>query len=263
VQSAPVITEANVAADNIQRLEGRLLATLGADPVNATGSANHFHKIEMHQIVFSYLDKTSETLFRVGPIDFALRSGDLVFITGGNGSGKSTFMKLLAGLYKPDSGEIVYDGAPVSDQTRQNYRELIAAVFSDFHLFQRLYGISSPDLTKVDRLLTQFHMIDKTRVVDGNFSTIDLSSGQRKRLALIVALLEKRPLLLLDEWAADQDPEFRREFYYKLLPALNRAGVTVVAVTHDDRYLENLGVPVRRLHMDEGHIVEQQSMESR
>jgi putative ATP-binding cassette transporter len=262
VQSAPIVTAANVAADNIQRLEGRLLATLGAAPVTATEPTKHFHKIEMRDIEFSYLDKTSETLFRVGPIDFTLRSGDLVFITGGNGSGKSTFMKLLAGLYKPDSGEIVIDSAPVSDQTRQNYRELIAAVFSDFHLFQRLYGILNPDLTEVDRLLTRFHLIDKTSVADGAFRTIDLSSGQRKRLALIVALLEKRPLLLLDEWAADQDPEFRREFYYKLLPALNRTGVTVVAVTHDDRYLENLDVPVRRLHMDEGHIVEQQSVES-
>jgi len=166
-------------------------------------------------------------------------------------------MKLLAGLYKPDSGEIVFDGTLVSDQTRQNYRELLAAVFSDFHLFQRLYGIPNPILPEVDQLLTRFHLIDKTRVVDDRFLTIDLSSGQRKRLALIVALLEKRPLLLLDEWAADQDPEFRREFYYKLLPDLNRAGVTVVAVTHDDRYIEKLDVPVRRLHMDEGHIVEQ------
>ena len=257
VQSAPMVTAANVAADNLQRLEGRLLATIAAGPINATESAKRFHKIEMHDIVFSYLDKTSETLFRVGPIDFTLQSGDLVFITGGNGSGKSTFMKLLAGLYKPDSGEIVFDGTLVSDQTRQNYRELLAAVFSDFHLFQRLYGIPNPILPEVDQLLTRFHLIDKTRVVDDRFLTIDLSSGQRKRLALIVALLEKRPLLLLDEWAADQDPEFRREFYYKLLPDLNRAGVTVVAVTHDDRYIEKLDVPVRRLHMDEGHILEQ------
>src|SRR5262249_9739670 len=153
--------------------------------------------------------KWSEAVFQVGPVDFTLRSGDLVFITGGNGSGKSTFLRVLAGLYQPDSGEITFDGVYVTDRTRQAYRELIAAGFPDFHLFQKLYGIADPDPAEIDRLLTQYRLIDKTRVIDGEFSAIDLSSGQRKRLALIVSLLEKRPLLLLDEWAADQDPEFR------------------------------------------------------
>jgi putative ATP-binding cassette transporter len=145
--------------------------------------------------------------------------------------------------------------------TRQEYRERIAAIFSDFHLFQKLYGIPDPDPAEVDRLLTQFALIDKTGVVNREFRTVDLSTGQRKRLALIVSLLEKRPILLLDEWAADQDPEFRRKFYYDLLPALHRAGKTVVAVTHDDRYLEVLDLPARRLRMDEGRFVEQQPVE--
>jgi putative ATP-binding cassette transporter len=255
VQSMPTITAANVAASNIERLESHLLATVAADTVGATEPAKRFDKIEMHDIRFSYVDKLSETVFQVGPIDFSLRSGDLVFITGGNGSGKSTFLKLLAGLYKPDSGEITFDGVCVGDSTRQNYRELIAAIFPDFHLFQRLYGIPDPDPAEVDRLLTQFQLIDKTRVTNGDFRTVDLSGGQRKRLALIVSLLEKRPVLLLDEWAADQDPEFRRKFYYDLLPALIGAGTTVVAITHDDRYLDEMHLPVRRLRMDEGRFV--------
>jgi putative ATP-binding cassette transporter len=255
VQSMPTITAANVAADNIERLETQLLTTLAADTVGATQPAKRFDKIEMHDIRFSYVDKLSETVFQVGPIDFTLRSGELVFITGGNGSGKSTFLKLLAGLYKPDSGEITFDEVRVGDSTRQNYRELIAAIFPDFHLFQRLYGIPDPDPAEVDRLLTQFQLIDKTRVTNGDFRTVDLSGGQRKRLALIVSLLEKRPVLLLDEWAADQDPEFRRKFYYDLLPALIGAGTTVVAITHDDRYLDEMHLPVRRLRMDEGRFV--------
>ena len=94
----------------------------------------------------------------------------------------------------------------------------------------------------------------------GEFNTVDLSTGQRKRLALIVSLLEKRPILLLDEWAADQDPEFRRKFYFDLLPALHRAGVTVVVVTHDDRYLDEMDLPARRLRMDEGRFVERPSV---
>jgi putative ATP-binding cassette transporter len=256
VQSMPTITAANVAADNIERLENRLLATVAADAISAAEPAKRFDKVEMHDIRFSYIDKLSETAFQVGPIDFTLRSGDLVFITGGNGSGKSTFLKLLAGLYEPESGEITLDGVRVDDSTRQSYRELIAAIFPDFHLFQRLYGIPDADPIEVDRLLTQFQLIDKTRVTNGDFSTVDLSGGQRKRLALIVSLLEKRPILLLDEWAADQDPEFRRKFYYDLLPALIGAGATIVAITHDDRYLDELHLPARRLRMDEGRFVE-------
>jgi putative ATP-binding cassette transporter len=256
VQSMPTITAANVAADNIERLENRLLATVAADAISAAEPAKRFDKVEMHDIRFSYIDKLSETAFQVGPIDFTLRSGDLVFITGGNGSGKSTFLKLLAGLYEPESGEITLDGVRVDDSTRQSYRELIAAIFPDFHLFQRLYGIPDADPIEVDRLLTQFQLIDKTRVTNGDFSTVDLSGGQRKRLALIVSLLEKRPILLLDEWAADQDPEFRRKFYYDLLPALIGAGATIVAITHDDRYLDELHLPARSLRMDEGRFVE-------
>ena len=255
VQSMPTITAANVAADNIERLENRLLATVATDTIGAAEPAKRFDKVEMQDIRFSYIDKLSETVFQVGPIDFTLRTGDLVFITGGNGSGKSTFLKLLAGLYEPESGEITLDGVRVDDGTRQSYRELIAAIFPDFHLFQRLYGIPDADPIEVDRLLTQFQLIDKTRVTNGDFSTVDLSGGQRKRLALIVSLLEKRPILLLDEWAADQDPEFRRKFYYDLLPALIGAGATIVAVTHDDRYLDELHLPARRLRMDEGRFV--------
>ena len=261
VQSMPILTAANVAADKIEQLEGRLLTMVAAETLSATEPTKRFDKVEMRDIVFSYVDKFSDSVFRVGPIDFTLRSGDLVFITGGNGSGKSTFLKLLAGLYKADSGEMTFDEVRVVDSTRQNYRELIAAIFPDFHLFQKLYGIPDPDVAEIDQLLTQYHLIDKTRVTDGEFRTVDLSSGQRKRLALIVSLLEKRPILLLDEWAADQDPEFRRKFYFELLPALQRAGTTVVAITHDDRYLDELDLPARRLRMDEGRFIGQQPVE--
>ena len=262
VQSIPIITAANAAADTIERVESQLKAAVAADPLAETAPARRFERIDVRNLVFSYTDKWSDTVFRIGPIDFTLRSGELVFITGGNGSGKSTFVRVLAGLYKPDSGEITLDGIRINDSTRQEYRELIAAIFPDFHLFQKLYGIPDPDLAELDRLMATFRLSDKTRLTNGEFRTIDLSSGQRKRLALIVSLLEKRPILLLDEWAADQDPEFRRKFYYDLLPELNRAGVTVVAVTHDDRYLDGLGVPARRLRMDEGRFVEGQAVEN-
>jgi putative ATP-binding cassette transporter len=169
---------------------------------------------------------------------------------------------LLASLYEPDSGKITYDGVPVGDGTREAYRTLIAAIFTDYHLFQRLYGIPDPDPAEVDLLLSKFQLFNKTRISDGEFSTLDLSAGQRRRLALVVSLLEKRPILLLDEWTAEQDPEFRRKFYDEVLPAISGAGITVVMVTHDERYLKELTLPARKLRMDEGRFVDQQTMEN-
>ena len=262
VQSIPILSAANAAADNIERLEARLRATTIEGPVGPAQPLTRFENIGVRSVVFRYVDKSSEAVFQVGPVDFTLRRGELVFITGGNGSGKSTFLRVLAGLYHPDSGEITLDGVRVSDRTRDAYRSLFAAIFVDYHLFERLYGIADPNPTEIDQLLTQYRLADKTRVADGEFSAIDLSGGQRKRLALIVSLLEKRPILLLDEWTAEQDPEFRRKFYDELLPALMRDGATVVAITHDDRYLDEFTLPARRLRMDEGRFVEEHSAEN-
>lgn len=262
VQTIPILQAANAAADNIERLEARLQAIAAQAPDIALAPRQRFEKIEMRKVMFHYVDKSSEAVFEVGPIDFTLHSGDLVFITGGNGSGKSTFLKLLAGLYEPDSGEILLDGVRVDDSNRETYRALIAAIFVDYHLFRRLYGIIDADPGELARLLTQFRLHDKTRLIEGEFSTLDLSGGQRKRLALVVSLLEDRPILLLDEWTADQDPDFRRKFYDELLPTLQQAGKTVVVITHDDRYLDELDLPARRLRMDEGRFVGQQAMGS-
>jgi putative pyoverdin transport system ATP-binding/permease protein len=262
VQTIPLLQAANVAADNIERLELRLRAIAAAAQPALPEPRKRFEKIEVRNVVFSYVDAASEAIFKVGPINFTLRSGELVFITGGNGSGKSTFLKLLSGLYEPDSGEIMLDGVRVDDSNRDVYRSLIAAIFVDYHLFRRLYGMAEPDAAQVDRLLRQMRLADKTRLADREFSTLDLSGGQRKRLALIVSLLEKRPILLLDEWTADQDPDFRRKFYDELLPELQQAGGTVVVITHDERYLDELKLPARRLRMDEGRFVGQQSAEN-
>ena len=256
VQSLPMLTTANAAADRIGQLESELRSTAQSADVDTTLSPKRFDKIEMRNIVFRYFDASTEATFQIGPLDFTLRSGDLVFITGGNGSGKSTFLKVLAGLYLPESGEIRVDGSIVDDGTRERYRSLITAIFADYHLFLRLYGIKNPDPAEVERLLTQFRLIAKTRLTDGEFRTLDLSGGQRKRLAFIVALLEKRPLLLLDEWTSDQDPEFRHKFYHEILADLHQAGITIVAITHDDRYLNELPLPARRLRMDEGRFVD-------
>lgn len=259
VQSLPVLLNANAAADRIARLEASLQATVSPE-AHDVAVAKRFDKIVMRDIRFRYVDRLADVAFSIGPIDFDLEAGELVFITGGNGSGKSTFLRVLSGLYPPDSGEVTLDGVSITDRNRDAYRGLISAIYVDYHLFQRLYGISDPDPAEIDRLLKEYKLSEKTSLIDGEFSTLELSSGQRKRLALIVSMLEKRPIMILDEWTADQDPEFRRKFYHQILPDLLRAGATVVVITHDDRYLDEMDVAARRIRFDEGRIVEQRSM---
>src|SRR4029077_12548125 len=260
VQTIPILLNANASADRIDRLEQALRTTLVMEERREITAPERFERIEVRNIEFRYTDKFSDTVFKIGPIDFTLQSGELVFITGGNGSGKSTFLRVFSGLYPPDSGEVLLDGRPVTDANRDEYRGLMSAIFFDYHLFQRLYGIPDADPVEVGQLLTQFRLADKTSLTDSEFRTLDLSGGQRRRLALIVSLLEKRPIMLLDEWTAEQDPEFRRKFYDELLPEMVRAGATIVVITHDDRYLDELHLPARRIKMDEGRIVEQRSM---
>jgi putative ATP-binding cassette transporter len=260
VQSIPVLLNANAAADRIEQLEITLRGAASSKRQDIP-IPKHFDRIEMRNIEFRYVDRFSDVSFKIGPIDFELQTGELVFITGGNGSGKSTFLRVLSGLYPPESGEITLDGMHIDENTRDTYRNLMSAIFFDYHLFQRLYGITEPVPGEVDRLLAQFRLGDKTGLTDGQFRTLDLSGGQRRRLALIVSLLEKRPILLLDEWTAEQDPEFRRKFYDELLPDLMKAGATIVVITHDDRYLDELDLPARRIRMDEGRIVEQRSVQ--
>jgi cyclic peptide transporter len=259
VQSIPILLNANAAADRIARLEDALHATVRPAAGVPIVAPKRFERIEMKNIVFGYTDKFSDTVFKIGPIDFTLNSGDLVFITGGNGSGKSTFLRVLSGLYPPDSGEVTLDGRPVTNASRDEYRGLMSAIFFDYHLFQRLYGVDT-DPAEVERLLAKFRLTDKTGLVNGEFRTLDLSGGQRRRLALVVSMLEKRPIMILDEWTAEQDPEFRRKFYDELLPELMAAGATCVVITHDDRYLDELHLPARRIRMDEGRIVEERTM---
>jgi putative ATP-binding cassette transporter len=253
VSSVPIFINANASAGNImnlQRLIGAPPRLLSESPRIAVLPAA-FERIEVRDVSFSYGDGGGSG-FRVGPFNTFFNAGETVFISGGNGSGKSTFMRLVTSLYWPKDGVITLDGSPVTHDTVENYRALFTAVFSEYHLFKRLYGVAPEALAEIPDLLKLFEIEDKTGLVDGTFSTVDLSAGQRKRLALIVALLERRPICVLDEWAADQDPLFRRKFYEDLLPMFKARGMTIIAVSHDDRYFH---VADRRLHMEEGEIV--------
>jgi putative ATP-binding cassette transporter len=240
VASVPMYSTANVAAANIFELEDILTQT-AADDITGRPEATppyEFSRLELRQVVFQYADHGQGSSFRLGPVNLHVDKGEIVFLVGGNGSGKSTLLKTLTGLYHAQSGSITLDDTRVVPETATWYRSHFSPIFSDYHLFDRLYGLGHVPADRVNELLKQMQIADKTTFEAGRFTTLDLSSGQRKRLALIVALLEDRPILVLDEWAADQDPHFRKHFYETMLPDLKRQGKTIIAATHDDRYFD-------------------------
>jgi putative ATP-binding cassette transporter len=254
MQSMAVMAAAEAAAGRMLGLETELadLAEPGSDGPILPIAAD-FSEIRMRGVEFTFPSSAGEQAFSVGPIDLIIRRGETVFITGGNGSGKSTFLRLLCGLYHPLRGQLLVDGVEIEPARLAAYRSLMATVFSDFHLFARLYGLNLPKEDEAQNLLRWLELGRMTALDGDRFSRRDLSAGQRKRLAMAAALLEKKPILILDEWAADQDPQFRFKFYREILPELKRRGLTIIAVTHDDHYFD---VAERRLHMDEGRLTE-------
>lgn len=207
-----------------------------------------FDTISMENVIYKY-DTEDDNGFQIGPISTEFAKGKINFIVGGNGSGKSTLVKILTGLYKPQKGKICING---EDVRNRNYNELFTTVYNDFYLFDKMYGIKFDidDIT-ISRYLAELQVEDKVKIEEGRFSTIKLSTGQRKRLALLLSYLEDKQIFLFDEWAADQDSVFRKIFYMEILPMLKEKGKCVIAVTHDDKYFD---VADKIIYMDEGKI---------
>ncbi|MBV9550440.1 MAG: ATP-binding cassette domain-containing protein [Alphaproteobacteria bacterium] len=193
-------------------------------------------------------------------MDLTLRRGEILLICGGNGAGKTTLLKLLAGLYQPVSGQVELDGQPIHGVRNAAYRELFAVIFSDPYLMRRLYNLSDLNPETVRTLLVELGLDRKTSLQDGRFSTTRLSTGQRKRLAYAINRLRDRQIYIFDEFAADQDPQFRKYFYTVLLPGLKAQGKTVIAVSHDERWF---GAGDRLVKLDCGKIVAVETVEIR
>ncbi|HKY04640.1 MAG TPA: cyclic peptide export ABC transporter [Blastocatellia bacterium] len=234
----PTLGRVNVALKKIEDLGLELTSSkVETEGASLRSGASRWQSLELAGITHEYSSDTSDSNFVLGPIDLKLNPGEMVFIVGGNGSGKTTLAKLITGLYTPEKGEIRFDGEPITDDNRESYRQLFSVVFSDFYLFESLLGLHAPELDERAReYLERFRLHQKVKVSDGSLSTIDLSQGQRKRLALLTAYLEDRPIYLFDEWAADQDPSFKEIFYLQLLPELKARGKTVIVISHDDKY---------------------------
>jgi putative pyoverdin transport system ATP-binding/permease protein len=198
----------------------------------------HGHPPHHHPPDFLPPDE-AERGFLLGPIDLTIHAGEVTFIVGGNGSGKSTLAKVMAGLYPPQAGGIYIDDVLVTESNREWYREHFSSIFHDFYLFEECLGFDRANLDReVEDYLRQLQLDRKVSVNNGVLSTIDLSQGQRKRLALLVSYLEDRPIYLFDEWASDQEPLFRDLFYKQILVKLKQRGKAVIVITHDDRYFD-------------------------
>jgi putative ATP-binding cassette transporter len=256
LNSLPILGRASAAIDRIRAMDLALEASAGEAGESAgpdRGAA--WRRLELQGVCHSYAREGEAGHFTVGPIDLHLEPGEVVFLVGGNGSGKTTLAKVLVGLYAPESGVIRLDGEVITDVNREAYRQVFSVVFSDAFVFDSLLGIGSgASPAEVQRHLEILQLAHKVKIEGGALSTTDLSQGQRKRLALLTAYLEDRPIYVFDEWAADQDPTFRDFFYNQILPGLRARGKALLVISHDDRYY---GVGDRLVKLDFGQIVEE------
>ncbi|MET0406638.1 MAG: cyclic peptide export ABC transporter, partial [Cystobacter sp.] len=249
VNAVPAVEKANISIERIEQLEARLGPV---PPVPLPSPGTPFESLRCEGLTFRYPEVSGRRAFELGPIHLEARRGEVIFIIGGNGSGKSTFLKLLCGLYPSTAGRLVLNDVPVTPGTLQDYRSKFAIILQDFHLFSRLFHMRRFDRARIEQLLSAFDLTSVTGVnPDGRLANIQLSKGQQKRLALLVTDLEDRDVLIFDEWAADQDPEFRRYFYNELIGSLAARGKTVIAATHDDHYFH---LADRVLKMNEGKL---------
>jgi putative ATP-binding cassette transporter len=239
ISTLPIISRAQIAFRRIAELSRQFSSPEPHLLLSEQGNVNTaVHSLELRNVSYSFPPVEGSQPFKLGPVNLRINEGDITFIVGENGCGKTTLIKLLLGLYAPHTGEISLNGQAVDTHNRDDYRQLFTTIFADYYLFDDVIQGDRQIPEDATRYLKRLEIDHKVSVRDGAFTTTDLSTGQRKRLALVSAWLEERPVLVFDEWAADQDPTFRRIFYTELLPDLKRLGKTIIVISHDDRYFD-------------------------
>ena len=193
---------------------------------------------------------------------FQVQAGELVCLLGPSGCGKTTTLRLIAGLERPDNGEITIEGAPVSsaDVLVPPHKRKIGFVFQDFALFPHLtvgeniaYGLgylsSAAATARTNELLQQIRLVDHADKYPHM-----LSGGEQQRVALARARAPRPPLLLLDEPFSGLDTSLRGRIREETLHILKERGVTTVMVTHDPE--EAMVMADRIILMRNGEIVQ-------
>ncbi|MFA0812844.1 cyclic peptide export ABC transporter [Microbulbifer epialgicus] len=251
INSIGPIIQAGVSKRKLEKL----LNEMPIENYHATSKLPNFDSIELKNITYMYSRKQNEEdSFRVGPINLVFNRGEIIFLTGGNGSGKSTLAKLISLHYIPEQGEISFGSNIVTDENRDALRQSISAIYSDFYLFTELFGFNDRDIDYVANMyIDDLGLRGKVSIKEGKFSTTELSDGQKKRLALLIAYLEDREIFIFDEWAADQDPKFKGIFYKKIIPSLIKMNKIVIVISHDDRYFDNAD---KLIKMSAGKVID-------
>ncbi|MBL8300791.1 MAG: cyclic peptide export ABC transporter [Rhodanobacteraceae bacterium] len=248
LNAMPQLAMAKVSLRHIKELFGSLEQEKSVDHVVPIAP---WRSLRFNNVCYSYTN--GKNSFSLGPIDLEISRGEITFIVGGNGSGKSTLSKLIALHYTPRSGDVHFGETRVDRDSMNSCRQCITAIFTDYYLFDRLLdSFGQDEQATIDRYLRELELDKKVSVEGGKFSTIALSDGQKKRLALLVTFLEGRDMYIFDEWAADQDPRFKEVFYHGILPMLRDMGKAVVVISHDDRYFS---VADKVLVMEEGSLL--------
>jgi len=190
--------------------------------------------------------------------------GEVVSIIGPSGSGKSTFLRCLNLLEMPESGEIYFEGQPVSYKKADivNLRKKVGMVFQQFNVFPHLTVLENITLAPIlekkiskeeanaeaDKLLKRVGLLDKREEYPNR-----LSGGQKQRLAIIRALAMEPKVMLFDEPTSALDPEMVGEVL-AVIKQLADVGMTIIIVTHEMAFARS--VSDRVLFMDEGVICE-------
>ncbi|WP_281322340.1 ATP-binding cassette domain-containing protein [Flavobacterium aestivum] len=237
----PTYTMVKISAQRLNLIEQMLDPIRDRIVPSKLSNVEPFEEIKFENVTYFYNDEEKNQKFYLQPVNLTIKKGEIIFITGGNGSGKSTFGNILTGLYKPYEGRIYFNDQKIDSSQLMYYSDKISAVFTTNYIFSENYDEfelkedkgklkAHVDMMKMQDVL---HLDEERNVFDKN-----LSKGQQKRLALIYALLEDKDIIVLDEWAAEQDPGFRKYFYEEILPQLKEQGKTIIAITHDDEYFD-------------------------